>query len=181
MTRDSFAQEKTSVVAVYVDVDLTTGVPPSYTDGEKLAGMIALRLSTYSPNTRDQQPRTKEAATMSETNERSVASDGSLAKPSGVAAACAAAADIGLAMRTVEGFPTRSIGWDAKGRFFVVEESISNHCCFGYTVCDRTKPVLIHGVHYKERYETVCECFELEEAALVCMALNSYAPPTDAK
>lgn len=70
------------MVAVYVDVDLTTGVPPSYTDGEKLAGMIALRLSTYSPNTRDQQPRTKEAANMSDTNERSVASAGSVDRKS---------------------------------------------------------------------------------------------------
>lgn len=113
--------------------------------------------------------------------EPSGASGGSLAKPSGVAAACAAAADIGYAMQTVEGFPATVIDWDAKARFFIVEESISKHCCFGYTVCDRTKPVLIGGVHYKELYETVCECFELEEATLVCMALNSYAPPTDAK
>jgi hypothetical protein len=62
MTRDSFAQEKTSVVAVYVDVDLTTGVPPSHTDGEKLAGMIALRLSTYSPNGKADQRRTIDSA-----------------------------------------------------------------------------------------------------------------------
>ena len=42
------------MVAVYVDVDLTTGVPPSHTDGEKLAGMVASRMSPYSPNGGDQ-------------------------------------------------------------------------------------------------------------------------------
>lgn len=101
-------------------------------------------------------------------------------KPSGVAAGQAAATDIGFAMQTVEGFPVRTLDYNAKSRFFIVEESISNHCCFGYTVCDRTKPVMIHGVHYKERYETVCECFEFEEAALVCCALNSYLPEASA-
>ena len=97
-------------------------------------------------------------------------------KPSGAAASQAAATDIGLAIQTVEGFPVRTLDYNAKSRFFIVEESISNHCCFGYTVCDRTKPVLIHGEHYKERYETVCECFEEEEAILVCLALNAYRP-----
>jgi hypothetical protein len=54
---------------------------------------------------------------MSDTNERSVASAGSLAKPSGVAAACAAAADIGLAMRTVEGFePVKLPQWEMVGK-----------------------------------------------------------------
>lgn len=111
------------------------------------------------------------------------ASLGSMAKPSGVAISCAAAADYAYSMRGVEGFPARSIDWDAKPRFFIVDESLSNHCCFGHTVCDRTKPVMIGGVHYEERYEAVCECFELEEAFLVCRALNSYfpAPPKAGK
>lgn len=97
-------------------------------------------------------------------------------KPSGVAASQAAATDIGYAMQMVEGFPVKQLDYSAKSRFFIVKESISAHCCFGYTVCDRTKPVLIHGNHYKERYETVCECFEEEEAILVCLALNNYTP-----
>lgn len=98
-------------------------------------------------------------------------------KPTGVAASQAAAffVDIGM-QETVEGFPVKQLDHNAKSRFFIVKESISAHCCFGYTVCDRTKPVLIHGKHYKERYETVCECFEEEEAILVCVALNAYMP-----
>lgn len=97
-------------------------------------------------------------------------------KPTGVADAAAHAADIGNAIQVVEGFPVKQLDYNANPRFFIVKESISAHCCFGYTVCDRTKPVLIHGKHYKERCETVCECFEEEEAILVCVALNAYMP-----
>jgi hypothetical protein len=95
-------------------------------------------------------------------------------KPIGVAAAQSAATDIGLALNTVEGLQVRQIDLELKSRFFVVEESISSHCCFGYTVCDRTKPTMIHGVHYKQRYDAVCECIEEEDAILVCLALNGY-------
>jgi hypothetical protein len=97
-------------------------------------------------------------------------------KPSGVAASQAAAADIGLALNAVEGFPVRQIDWESKSRFFIVDESITNHCCFGYTVCDRTKPTMIHGVHYKQKYDAVCECIEEQDAILVCLALNNYTP-----
>lgn len=98
-------------------------------------------------------------------------------RTTGVAASQAAAADIGLAVNTVDGFPVRQLDGKSVPRFFIVQESISNHCCFDYTVCDRTKPVLIHGVHYKQRYHAVCECIEEHDAVLVCLALNNYLPP----
>lgn len=75
-----------------------------------------------------------------------------------------------------EGFPVKQLDYNAKSRFFVVKGSLSAHCCFGYTVCDRTKPDMINGKHYKNQYETVCECFEEEEAILVCLALNACWP-----
>jgi hypothetical protein len=75
-------------------------------------------------------------------------------------------------------FPPRTIDWDANPRFFVVDDSLSCHCCFTHTVCDRTVPKMIGDTHYKDshglRYETVCECFYEEDAILVCLALNAY-------
>lgn len=42
---------------------------------------------------------------------------------------------------------------------------------------DTTKPVIIGGKHYEDgggkHYETVCECFSMEDAELVCRALNA--------
>lgn len=97
-------------------------------------------------------------------------------KVSGVAQSQAAATDIGLALNTVEGFPVREIDWKSQPRFFVVNTSLSASSFFGYTVCDRTKPTMIHGVHYKQRYDAVCECIDEEDAILVCLALNGYMP-----
>ena len=58
-------------------------------------------------------------------------------------------------------------------RYKVVEDSLSAHCCFSHTVVDTAKPVA--GLeNSKHKYETVCECFEEEEAILVCSALNAY-------
>ena len=58
-----------------------------------------------------------------------------------------------------------------------MDESLSNHCCFSYTVCDTERPLLIGGEpQYKRgklRYETVCECFEEGDAVAVCRAMNA--------
>ena len=57
-------------------------------------------------------------------------------------------------------------------RYQIVSGSQSGHCCFEYTVVDTLKPLIICGCQYEGQFEVVCETFELEEATLVCDALN---------
>lgn len=61
-------------------------------------------------------------------------------------------------------------------RYIIFNGSKSCHCCFEYTVMDSTKPDMIGDIHYEsdgvKHYETVCECFDLESAEMVCNALN---------
>jgi hypothetical protein len=57
-------------------------------------------------------------------------------------------------------------------RYKVVEDSQSGHCCFDYTVVDTTRPEMIGGEQYKDHFEAVCECFDREDADLICSALN---------
>lgn len=63
-------------------------------------------------------------------------------------------------------------------RYKIFNGSRSAHCCFNATVMDTTKPIIIGGEHYAEsdgqlHYETVCECFNLKDAKLICDALNA--------
>lgn len=63
-------------------------------------------------------------------------------------------------------------------RYLVIEKSLSAHCCFVATVIDMNRPMLIGGLHYRDvdgelQYETVCECFTMEDAVLVGQSLNS--------
>lgn len=63
-------------------------------------------------------------------------------------------------------------------RYAIYEGSQSGHCCFDATVVDTTKPHIIGGKHYKGsdgqyHYETVCECFDREDAERICAALNA--------
>lgn len=67
-------------------------------------------------------------------------------------------------------------------RFVIVEGSYSGHCCFNYSILDMLKSkmrtVYVEGEQLPEypddclENETVCECFELESAKLVCIAIN---------
>ena len=64
-------------------------------------------------------------------------------------------------------------------RYQVIERSESGHCCFECTVVDTSRPdmsadggkapMIIDG---RQIYETVCECFSIENAKLVAEALN---------
>lgn len=58
-----------------------------------------------------------------------------------------------------------------EGRFLIIEESLSAHCCFGYTVIDITV-----GTWGYEDYmywnSSICETFNKEEAVMICYALN---------
>jgi hypothetical protein len=60
-------------------------------------------------------------------------------------------------------------------QYKVVDGSQSCHCCFSETVVDTTKPAMIGGKHYESQYEAVCECFEADDAKLICDALNAYS------
>ena len=64
------------------------------------------------------------------------------------------------------------------GRFIIYPGSKSCHCCFEATVMDSTKPERIGGKIYKDskgrkHYETICECFSMEDAVRVAAALNN--------
>ena len=54
-------------------------------------------------------------------------------------------------------------------RYKVIEGSESAHCCFEATVIDTHQPRMIADFQY---FKTVCECFDVESAELVCKALN---------
>ena len=51
-------------------------------------------------------------------------------------------------------------------RYKILEGSKSGHCCFDFTVIDTE--VIMHGDPM-----TICECFNKEDAELVCTALNN--------
>lgn len=47
-------------------------------------------------------------------------------------------------------------------RYVIVEESISGHCCFSYSIIDSTK----------SNKQAICETFTRVDAELICNALN---------
>lgn len=66
-------------------------------------------------------------------------------------------------------------------RYKVVEGSQSAHCCFGATVVDTTRPVMIGGNQYNNEFEEVCECFDRADADRIAAALNATDGVTDAR
>ena len=63
-------------------------------------------------------------------------------------------------------------------RYVIVDGSQSKHCCFDCTIVDTTKPVMLYGKPYIERetgqkYESVCECFNTDDAKMICNSLNA--------
>lgn len=62
-------------------------------------------------------------------------------------------------------------------RYKVVEGSQSCHCCFDATVIDTTKPSMIVDYQYVgengPEFVSVCECFNVEDASIICAALNA--------
>lgn len=66
-----------------------------------------------------------------------------------------------------------------QNRYIIQEGSNSGHCCFSYTVVDTAKPCLRYGgTQYlttkgDPEYDSVCECFDVEDAELICAALNA--------
>lgn len=61
-------------------------------------------------------------------------------------------------------------------RYIILKGSASAHCCFKFSIMDTAKPLIIGGEHYEEdgvkQYESICECFFLNDAETICNALN---------
>lgn len=62
-------------------------------------------------------------------------------------------------------------------RYKTVIGSQSWHCCFEVTVVDTQKPFMIGGERMFDdngnpKFESVCECFDVQDAEKICMALN---------
>lgn len=55
-------------------------------------------------------------------------------------------------------------------RFIIVQGSCSAHCCFEYTVVDADAGKESYGDYWKK---SMCECFDLEDAEIICNALNN--------
>jgi hypothetical protein len=51
-------------------------------------------------------------------------------------------------------------------RYIVIPDSVTGHCCFGFSVVDRT-------TCKDTGYPPICECFEEAEAARIAAALNA--------
>jgi hypothetical protein len=67
-------------------------------------------------------------------------------------------------------------------RFSVIKGSATGHCCFTWSVVDKTKPVMDGGgrhmcIRGRFKYEAACECYEQEAAEEICAALNSRLTP----
>jgi hypothetical protein len=59
-------------------------------------------------------------------------------------------------------------------RYRAIEGSQSAHCCFEATVIDSSK--LMNRFPDDDRFEVVCECFELGDAEKIAAALNAANP-----
>ena len=60
-------------------------------------------------------------------------------------------------------------------RYIVVEESLSNHCCFEATIVDTSEGRSPNDPNWKgETYwnKTICECFTKEDAYFIAKQLN---------
>lgn len=65
-------------------------------------------------------------------------------------------------------------GETVENQYKVINKSESGHCCFEYTVVDTSKPYMVNGQHLNSKFEPMCECFEEEQAELICKVLNAY-------
>ena len=58
------------------------------------------------------------------------------------------------------------------GRYSVVKGSQTGHCCFEATVIDNKMPCRNADGELLGWFEPVCECFTMDEAEAIAMALN---------
>lgn len=66
-------------------------------------------------------------------------------------------------------------------RYRIIQKSKSGHCCFQVTVVDTTRPEMVGGKQFEYdgelQYESVCECFDAQDAYWIAAALNRGATP----
>ena len=56
-------------------------------------------------------------------------------------------------------------------RFIILNDSNSGHCCFEYSILDTEKI----DEAWPEKYESICETFDIHSAKTICNALNGRA------
>lgn len=56
-------------------------------------------------------------------------------------------------------------------RFIIVAESVSEHCCFEYSVIDTKEGKETYGDYWKK---IMCETFDKDAAVMICYVLNQY-------
>lgn len=84
---------------------------------------------------------------------------------------------LGESVAILVGPPIKSAGGTMTDRYIVVDGSQSAHCCFSATVVDTTRPVMIHGKHYENQFEPICECIDYDDAQRIADAMNAVARP----
>lgn len=65
-------------------------------------------------------------------------------------------------------------------RYFIQTRGHSEHSAAAFEVADRSKPFMVAGKHYKGQYDTVCACWNIEDAEMICKALNASQTATKA-
>lgn len=65
-------------------------------------------------------------------------------------------------------------------RYEVRDGSQSGHCCFESTVVDTEEPSMANGEQLDDdddnpRFDSVCECFNKDDAEKIAVALNQQA------
>jgi len=61
-------------------------------------------------------------------------------------------------------------------RYKAIEGSQSSHCCFTATVIDATKRVMAADGRELDWFESVCECWSIDDAERIASALNATIP-----
>jgi hypothetical protein len=60
-------------------------------------------------------------------------------------------------------------------RYSVVNESVTDHCCFEASVVDLLLPLIDGDGQVRNGFECMCECFEVAHAEAIAAALNATA------
>lgn len=55
-------------------------------------------------------------------------------------------------------------------KYVIFEDSLSGHCCFGYSIVDTTEGNNVDQLLHKGL--NICETFDVEDAIKICKALN---------
>jgi len=59
----------------------------------------------------------------------------------------------------------------SSARYIIIDESLSGHCCFEFTIIDTAAGKEDYGDYWKR---SMCETFYRAEAEIICDALNKH-------